>query len=99
MLIWSIALLFTTAGTSTLARAQSTTDLERFFRENIRLNSEQIAFIEGGMPVAKGLPSREPGEVFLFGAVYIRATPESYLNYATDFDRMRKLPNYLALTS
>jgi hypothetical protein len=33
----------------------------------------------------------------LFGAVYIRATPESYLNYATDFDRMRKLPNYLAL--
>jgi hypothetical protein len=99
MLIWSIALLFTTAGTSTLARAQSTTDLERFFRENIRLNSEQIAFIEGGRPVAKGLPSREPGEVFLFGAVYIRATPESYLNYATDFDRMRKLPNYLALTS
>ena len=43
------------------------------------------------------LPSRTPAEVFLFGAVYIHATPESYLEFALDFDRLRKLPNYLAL--
>ena len=31
------------------------------------------------------------------GAVYIRAAPESYLRLARDFDRLSKLPNYLAL--
>ena len=43
------------------------------------------------------MPSRAPAEVFLFGAVYIHAAPEKYLQFARDFDRMRKLPNYLAL--
>jgi hypothetical protein len=43
------------------------------------------------------LPSRTPAEVFLIGAVYIHAAPESYLWFASDFDRLRKLPNYLAL--
>jgi hypothetical protein len=33
----------------------------------------------------------------LIGAVYIHAAPESYLRFASDFDRLRKLPNYLAL--
>ncbi|HTT22337.1 MAG TPA: hypothetical protein VMG82_25645, partial [Candidatus Sulfotelmatobacter sp.] len=41
--------------------------------------------------------SRTPAEVFLVGAIYIHATPESYLQFARDFDRLRKLPNYLAL--
>jgi hypothetical protein len=45
----------------------------------------------------KALPSRTPAEVFLFGAVYIHAAPESYLQFAHDFDRLRKLPSYLAL--
>ena len=33
----------------------------------------------------------------MFGAIYIHAAPESYLKFAHDFDRLRKLPNYLAL--
>jgi hypothetical protein len=51
----------------------------------------------GGQAVAKNLPYRRPAEVFLFGAIYIHATPESYLKFSQDFDRLRKLPNYLAL--
>ncbi len=43
------------------------------------------------------MPSRSPAEVFLFGAIYIHAAPESYLQFAHDFDRLRKLPDYLAL--
>src|SRR5262249_48697164 len=72
-------------------------NLLKFFRESAGLPPDQIAAIQGGHPVAKTLPSRTPAEVFLLGAIYIRATPESYLKFAQDFDRLRKLPNYLAL--
>jgi hypothetical protein len=47
--------------------------------------------------VTKALPSRTPDEVFLFGAVYIHAAPDAYLRFARDFDRLRKLPSYVAL--
>lgn len=76
---------------------QSNPDLQTFFRQDIGLSPDQIAAIQKGEPVAKNLPSREPAEVFLFGAIYIHAAPEKYLQFARDFDRMRKLPNYLAL--
>jgi hypothetical protein len=71
--------------------------LLKFFRESVALTPDQIAAIRSGQSVAKTLPSRMPAEVFLLGAVYIHATPESYLKLAQDFDRLRKLPNYLAL--
>ena len=76
---------------------QSNPDLQTFFRQDIGLSPDQIAAIQRGEPVAKNLPSRQPAEVFLFGAIYIHAAPEKYLQFARDFDRMRKLPNYLAL--
>jgi len=71
--------------------------LQKFFREDAELTQGQVAAIKSGQPVAKAMPSRTPAEVFLFGAIYIHATPESYLKFAQDFDRLRKLPNYLAL--
>src|ERR1700691_363766 len=77
--------------------SQTTPDLQTFFRQDIGLSPDQIAAIQKGEPVAKNLPSRVPAEVFLFGAIYIHAAPEKYLQFARDFDRMRKLPNYLAL--
>jgi len=77
--------------------SQTTPDLQTFFRQDIGLSPDQIAAIQNGEPVAKNLPSREPAEVFLFGAIYIHTAPEKYLQFARDFDRMRKLPNYLAL--
>jgi hypothetical protein len=77
--------------------AQSNPDLQKFFRENIGLSADQIADIQSGKPVAKALQSRTPAEVFLVGAAWIHATPERYVHFAQDFDRLRKLPNYLAL--
>ena len=71
--------------------------LLKFFQESVSLTPDQISAIRSGQPVAKALPSRTPAEVFLLGAVYIHATPESYLKYAQNFDRLRQLPNYLAL--
>jgi hypothetical protein len=77
--------------------SQSNPELQTFFQQNIGLSLDQVAAIRSGQPVTKTLPSREPAEFFLFGAVYIHAAPESYLQFARDFDRLRKIPNYLAL--
>lgn len=91
------ALLILMAAAAAPGLSQSNPDLESFFRQNIGLSQDQIADIRSGKAVAKALPSREPAEVFLFGAIYIDAAPESYFKFARDFDRLRKLPNYLAL--
>lgn len=77
--------------------SQSNSSLQEFFRNNIGLSEEQIAAIKSGRAVVKAMPSRSPAEVFLFGAVYVHAAPEKYIQFAHDFDRLRQVPNYLAL--
>lgn len=91
------ALLVFTVATALPGTSQSKPDLQTFFKQNIGLNQDQIVAIRSGQPVAKALPSRTPAEVFLFGAIYIHAAPESYLQTAHDFDRLRELPSYWAL--
>lgn len=96
--IMRFALIVTlSAGAGAPCRSQTALDLQNFFRKNIGLSKEQIAAIRSGQAFSKALPSRTPREVFLFGVVYVHATPESYLAFARDFDALRKLPNYLAL--
>jgi hypothetical protein len=95
--MFAAAILIPCAAVAPPSSCQSNPDLQTFFRQDIGLSQDQIAAIQKGEPVAKNLPSRESAEVFLFGAVYIHAAPEKYLQFAHDFDRMRKLPNYLAL--
>jgi len=91
-LIFTVALLLPFA-----ASAQQKPDLQTYFQQNIGLSQSQIASIRNGQPVTKAMPSRTPAEVFLFGAVYIHAAPESYAKFARDYNRLRKLPNNLAL--
>jgi len=67
------------AGFSLSAASQTSAELKDYFRESIGLSQEQIAGIQNGKAVAKVLKSRTPAEVFVFGAVYIKATPESYV--------------------
>jgi len=85
------------AATALPAFSQSNSDLQTFFQQDIGLTPDQIAAIRSGQPVVKALPSRTPSEVFLFGAIYIHATPESYVQFSHDFDRRRELPSYWAL--
>src|SRR5260221_130082 len=47
--------------------------------------------------VGECLRTRIPDGVFVFGASYIHAAPESYLKFSGDFARLRKLPEYLAI--
>src|SRR6516225_8639056 len=69
----------------------------KFFREYVGLGDDQIQAIRHGTALAKILDSRTPDEVFVFGSVYIEATPESYLKLASDIDALRKLPSFLAI--
>ena len=77
--------------------SQSNPDLQTFFLQNIGLSEDQIAAMRSGEAVAKTLPSRTPAEVLLFGAIYIHAAPETYFQFARNFDRLRKVSGYLAL--
>ncbi|HUJ30846.1 MAG TPA: hypothetical protein VLY23_06160 [Candidatus Acidoferrum sp.] len=95
--IRGLASLVVVAAISLPGFSQSDLELQTFFQRDIGLSPDQVAAIRNGRPVTKALPSRTPDEVFLFGAVYIHAAPEAYLRFARDFDRLRKLPSYLAL--
>ena len=77
--------------------SQTNPNLQTYFKDYIGLSDDQIAAIRSGQAVAKTLHSRIPDEIFVFGAIYINATPESYLKLSRDFDRLRKLPGYLAI--
>lgn len=89
-----LLLMLTNAGVGANDQA---VEPSKFFREYVGLNNDEIAAIRRGKATAKILDSRTPDEVLVFGAVYIDATPESYLKLASDVDALRKLPSYLAI--
>jgi len=93
----AVALLAGLAAAALASSSQSNPDLEAFFRQNIGLSEDQIAAIRSGQPVVVALPPRTPAEVLLFGAVYIHVTPETYFQFARNFDRIREVPGFLAL--
>src|SRR5271169_2460476 len=95
-IVHTTAFLLVIAANTQLGHSQSRADLQTYFQRDIGLSQDQITAIRNGQPVTKALPSRAPAEVFLFGAVYIHADPEKYLQFARDYDRLRKLPNNLA---
>ena len=80
-------------------KADSPDEPYKFFREFAGLNEEQISAIRSGKAIAKVIESPTPDEVYVFGSVYVEATPESYLKLASDIDALRKLPSYLAIQS
>ena len=90
-------LLALMAATALPGPSQSNPDLRIFFQQNIGLTEDEIAAIRSGQPVVVTLPPRTPAEVLLFGAVYIHASPETYFQFARNFDRLRKVPGFLAL--
>ncbi len=61
------------------------------------LNAQQMEAIDAGRPVAKVLPWGEPSEVFVFGAVHIAGSPETYLKLARNLARLSGTPGYLAI--
>jgi hypothetical protein len=85
------------AGSASFCRSQTSSELNTYFQQNVGLSQDQIAAIRGGQAVAKVAKSRIPDEIFVFGAVFVKAAPESYLKLAYDFDHLRKIPGYEAI--
>jgi hypothetical protein len=89
----SMTLIFLAA----TCHSQTTEGLHTFFKQNIGLSDSEISDIDHGKSVAKVLNSPEPSQVFVFGAVFIKAQPSAYVRMAGDLDRLKTLPNYLAI--
>ncbi|HET9217820.1 MAG TPA: hypothetical protein VFR18_12625 [Terriglobia bacterium] len=91
-----VTLFIGVGGVSMRSSPQSESELETFFR-GVTLSTDQISEIRSGKPVAKVLESRKPDEIFVLGAVFIRATPEAYVKFANDIERLRQLSEYQAV--
>jgi hypothetical protein len=68
---------------------------EGFLRAQMHLSPSQIANIQSGKAVAEILSASNPSDIFVFGAVYVRARPVAYLQLMRDVDRFKKLSGYL----
>jgi len=85
------------SGVAVPCGAQTVAELNTYFQQYVGLRPDQIAAIRAGQAVALNMPSRIPDEIFVFGAIYVKSTPESYFQLAYDFNRLRQLPEYLAV--
>ena len=92
-----LAVLFLVVGAALRCVAQTRSELNTYFQQDVGLNPDQVAAIRAGQAVSIKMPSRVPDEIIVFGAVFVKSTPESYFKMAYDFDRLRKLPGYLAI--
>ena len=82
----------------TLAGAeQPRNELAAFFRQQVGLSNEEMARIDRGIPVVKLISTRTPAEIFVFGAVFVNASPEGYIKLAFDIGWLRELPSYLGI--
>ena len=61
---------------------------------DLGLTPQQIAAIDAGRPVAKVLPWGGPSEVYVFGAVRVVGSPDTYLEAARDVRRLSGTPGY-----
>jgi hypothetical protein len=61
------------------------------------LTSEEAAAVDAGRPVAKVLSWGGPSEVYIFGAVHVDGSPETYLKAARDVRRLSGTPGYLGI--
>jgi hypothetical protein len=61
------------------------------------LTSDETAAIDAGRAVAKVLPWGGPSEVYVFGAIYVDGSPDTYLKAARDVRRLSGTPGYLGI--
>ena len=97
-----IVLLLAALATAAPCRSQENPkapdpSVEVYFRRYVGLTESQIKALRAGKAVSKTLRSRTPAEIFVFGAMYVNASPEAYLAFATDFDRLKTISGYLAV--
>ena len=90
-------LLFAALICSMSGNAQSVDEIRSFLQKKGLFTPAEVAHADAGQAIAKLLPSPSADYIYVFGAVYLKATPEDYMRYAADAEFLRKLPEYLAL--
>ena len=76
---------------------QANSDPKALLSQRLGLSGDQIAAVQDGQPFARNLEPRSPAEIFVVGVIFVKAAPEAYVKFASDFDRLRKVPGYLAI--
>jgi hypothetical protein len=94
---WAKSLSLLVLSASATLHASDSAEPYRFFRHYAGLNDDQIEAVRSGQALAEIVDLGAADEVVVFGAVYVQATPESYLRFAGDISRLRRLPGYLAI--
>jgi hypothetical protein len=61
------------------------------------LSAQQVAAIDKGQPVAQVLQWGKASEVYVFGAVFIKGSPEAYLKAARAIGRLAGTEGYLGI--
>ena len=61
------------------------------------LTPAEVAAVDKGRPLAKVLSWGEPSEVYVFGAVHITGSPDTYLKSARDIKRLAGVKGYLGI--
>jgi hypothetical protein len=61
---------------------------------DLGLTTQQVAAIDAGRPVAKVLSWGRPSEVYVFGAVHVNGSPDTYLEAERDIGRLSGTPGY-----
>jgi hypothetical protein len=89
--LWSLVVLVAGAGL-----AQTDPKLETYFRQEIGLSAEQIQHIRDGKVITKALKSKDPDQILIFGATYVRGDPAEFVRDSREFQRLRRTPGYLA---
>lgn len=68
--------------------------LRAYLAPAVTLSDAELAIIDRGRPVGKVLPSRNGAEIFVLGAIYVRATAAAYISRALDPSQLLTLPGY-----
>lgn len=68
--------------------------LGAYLSRAVSLTDVDLAAIDRGRPIARALPSRNGAEIFVLGAIHVRARPDAYIARAVDPAQLLSLPGY-----
>jgi hypothetical protein len=91
-----LALTWCLLGIARACLAQSAPSVEDFLKKDIGLKDEQLDEIRSGKVITKEMKSKKPDEIFVFGAVFVRGKPQTFIAWSRDYRRLRNAQGFLA---
>jgi hypothetical protein len=68
--------------------------LRSYLSRAVTLSDAELSTIDRGRPVGKVVPSRNGAEIYVLGAIHIRASAQAYITRAMDPTELMTLPGY-----